>query len=57
MKFSSLTERISGESVDAWEVHYEGLIRVSLCVPGDRLAVACERIVVYVAGLAGADRR
>ncbi len=27
MKFSSLTERISGESVDAWEVHYEGVAR------------------------------
>jgi len=27
MKFSSLTNRISGESVDAWNVHYEGLAR------------------------------
>ena len=27
MKFSSLTERIAGESVDAWDVHYEGLAR------------------------------
>ncbi len=27
MKFSSLTMRVSGESVDAWEVHYEGLAR------------------------------
>ena len=27
MKFSTLTQRISGESVDAWEVHYEGLAR------------------------------
>lgn len=27
MKFSSLTTRISGESVEAWEVHYEGLAR------------------------------
>ncbi len=27
MKFSSLTMRISGESVDAWEVHYEGMAR------------------------------
>ena len=28
MKYSSLTERISGESVDAWDVHYEGLARL-----------------------------
>lgn len=28
MKFSSITERISGESVDTWEVHYEGLERL-----------------------------
>ncbi len=28
MKFSSLTQRISGESVDAWDVHYEGLARL-----------------------------
>ena len=27
MKFSSLTERIAGDSVDAWEVHYAGLAR------------------------------
>ena len=27
MKFSSLTERIAGDSVDAWEVHYEGVAR------------------------------
>ncbi len=27
MKFSTLTQRISGESVDAWKVHYEGLAR------------------------------
>jgi arginine:pyruvate transaminase len=27
LKFSSLTKRISGESVDAWEVHYDGLAR------------------------------
>lgn len=25
MKFSSMTKRISGESVDAWDVHYRGL--------------------------------
>ena len=28
MKFSSLTERISGESVDVWDVHYDGLARL-----------------------------
>ena len=28
MKFSSLTDRISGESVDAWDVHYDGLARL-----------------------------
>ena len=28
MHFSSLTQRISGESVDAWDVHYEGLARL-----------------------------
>ena len=28
MKYSSLTERIAGESVDAWDVHYEGLARL-----------------------------
>ena len=27
MHFSSLTKRISGDSVDAWDVHYEGLAR------------------------------
>ena len=27
MKFSSLTQRISGESVDAWDIHYEALAR------------------------------
>ena len=27
MKFSTLTQRISGESVDSWAVHYEGLAR------------------------------
>ena len=27
MKFSSLTERTAGDSVDAWEVHYEGVAR------------------------------
>ncbi len=27
MKFSSLTRRICGESVDAWDVHYEALAR------------------------------
>lgn len=34
-----------------------GLIRVSLCVPEDRLAIACERIVAYISGLAGASHR
>ena len=29
----------------------KGLIRVSLCVPDDRLAVACERIVAYISGI------
>ena len=29
----------------------KGLIRVSLCVPDDQLAMACERIVAYVCGL------
>lgn len=28
MKFSSLTERIAGDSVDAWEVHYRGMNRL-----------------------------
>lgn len=28
MKYSSLTDRISGESVDAWDVHYDGLARL-----------------------------
>ena len=28
MKFSSLTERIAGDSADAWEVHYRGLSRL-----------------------------
>ncbi|MXZ80090.1 MAG: pyridoxal phosphate-dependent aminotransferase [Gammaproteobacteria bacterium] len=28
MKFASLTHRIAGESVDAWQVHYEGLARL-----------------------------
>ena len=28
MKFSSLTERIAGDSADAWEVHYLGLSRL-----------------------------
>ncbi len=27
MKFSTLTDRIAGESVDVWEVHYDGLAR------------------------------
>ena len=27
MKFSSLTQRIAGDSVDTWEVHYDGLAR------------------------------
>lgn len=27
MKFSSLTHRIAGDSVDIWEVHYDGLAR------------------------------
>ncbi len=31
----------------------KGLIRVSLCVPDDRLAVACERIIAYISGLTG----
>ena len=31
----------------------KGLIRVSLCVPDDRLAVACERIVAYISGIDG----
>jgi arginine:pyruvate transaminase len=29
MKFSSLTERTAGESVDAWDTHYEGLARLA----------------------------
>ena len=28
MKFSSLADRIGGEGVDAWDVHYDGLARV-----------------------------
>ncbi len=28
MKYSSLIDRISGESVDAWDVHYDGLARL-----------------------------
>ena len=28
MKFSSLTERIAGESVDVWDVHYDGMARL-----------------------------
>lgn len=28
MKFSSLTERISGDSVDVWDVHYRGMARL-----------------------------
>ncbi len=28
MKFSSLVQRISGESVDSWDVHYDGLARL-----------------------------
>ncbi len=28
MKFSSLTERIAGDSVDAWDVHYRGMGRL-----------------------------
>ena len=28
MKFSTLTDRIAGDSVDAWEVHYDGLARL-----------------------------
>lgn len=28
MKFSTLTQRICGESVDAWQVHYEGMARM-----------------------------
>lgn len=27
MKFSTLTQRISGESVDIWDVHYDGMVR------------------------------
>ncbi len=28
MKFSSVTERISGDSVDVWDVHYRGMARL-----------------------------
>ena len=28
MKYASLTERIAGESVDSWEVHYQGAARL-----------------------------
>ena len=28
MKYSSVTERIAGDSVDVWDVHYRGMARL-----------------------------